>query len=646
MPQGQTKAHPKNRDSSLDAGGPDQVTAVDLRNHLDNLIPNRNHLTDAQLIQVLAALLNVVEDLTPQLGGDLDVNGKQFTGNGNFVNPLTIGSRLAVRSGDGINEVYSMDNYEPESGGVRPLLANTEDVIKVIGLTTADGFSLPDDSTNNERAEGFNIHTLTYTGLATLYIGDSVGFFQFFDLTIFGNSSATLFDIIGSALPAKQVAVIQSRFDNFDSLGVLKDIGFQSSKAAWLNNNQGITFFNCREIIYDIGPMFNFSDKNSIFITIDGDEDIVGTIKGIAVTTFSGETVFNIRPNIGEFSSISIADTKFQDGIFSKFLGDVFWQGVTGNITVIADASIASTTITSVSDSPSTPGVARFNFTGPMVHAFQKITNVGYVTNPSYNGTYIITDTDGTTYFEVSKIAWISNADGASGSFTSASILCTSIAHGLSDGEGVKVRDSVRHDGNTYLYNASADPNEFQVNIPFDTATETATWDTGSLTQEDKQITSVAGNKGLAQSRTILSISVQNNSTQTNFTGITPGDFIDMDFTSSPATLLPSTSLFKLIDPITGKSQYIGAEVDFPFTLHMPVSGEKATAVAREFLFGLQINSDAVVGFIGREFENAMGAVTIVRDMILQPGDFVTPKIANNVNQENFIVRHLQGSGR
>lgn len=549
-----------------------------------------------------------------------------------------------VRKIDGLAPIHKMSDFPDDVAGVITLLSDNEERIRAKGLSTANKFAVPDAVTNNFQAEAFNVHTLTYTGAATLFTGGAVGFLQFFKLTMFGSASpfvqgsGTFFDVVGDAvLAAKQVALIESRIDNFASLGTVEDIRLFANSTALLNNG-GLTLCNSDDLRMIEIIMFNFAENtNDVFLTIDGDQDLTGKISGLTATTFASESVFDFRPNIGENSSFTIEGSTFLGS------GVAFKQGVTGNITVIADASIGSTSITSVEDSPTTPGIARFNYTGAAVYKFQKVSIIDFVSNTAYNITGILTKV-GAGFFEISKIAW--GSDEGVGTFTSSSILCTSVAHGRTDGEGVKVRDSVRHDGNTYLYNAGADPDEFQVNIPFDTGTETATWDTGSLTQEDKQIVSVAGNVGIPQSRTILSISVQGNTTETDFTGVTPGDFIDMDFTSSPATLLPSTSLFRLIDPITGKSQYIGSEVDFPFALHMPVSGEKASGVSREFLFGVQINDDAVIGFIGREFASSMGSATVVKDSILQPGDFLTPKIANNINQENFIVRHLQGSGR
>ena len=68
-------------------------------------------------------------------------------------------------------------------------------------------------------------------------------------------------------------------------------------------------------------------------------------------------------------------------------------------------------TIDSVTDSG---GTARFNFaSGPTVVKDQQVINSGFTTNTAYNGTHLITATDGTTYFEVSGISFGSNETGS-----------------------------------------------------------------------------------------------------------------------------------------------------------------------------------------------------------------------------------------
>ena len=64
-------------------------------------------------------------------------------------------------------------------------------------------------------------------------------------------------------------------------------------------------------------------------------------------------------------------------------------------------------TIDSVGDSPTLPGTARFAFaSGPTLVVGQRVINSGFTTNTDYNGTHIVSATDGTTYFEVTGISF------------------------------------------------------------------------------------------------------------------------------------------------------------------------------------------------------------------------------------------------
>jgi hypothetical protein len=516
-------------------------------------------------------------------------------------------------------------------------------------LTTADRFSVPDSGTNNFKAEAFNIHTLTYTGVVTFFTGGAVGFFQFFSLTIFGNSSATLFDITGDpALPAKQLGFIESRADNFESLGTLENIRLFINNAALFNHDDGLTLINSQDLRVIELIMFNFTDKNSTFITIDGDIDLAGKISGLTATAFLGESILDIRPNIGENSAITIEGCNFVGNDITDFLGVIFKVGVTGNITAIVDASMGTTSITSVEDSPDNPDVARFHYTGAAVFKFQKVSIIDFVTNTGYNITGILTKV-GSGYFEISKIAW--GSDEAVGTFTSASVIMTSATHGRSDGEGVQIKDSIRHDGGTYLYNAAADVNEFQVNIPFDTATETATWDTSSLDQTDPRVTSVPGNTGLDPSFTIGSFTVTDNMALMDFTGIpvSPLDgsndasFIDFVFdVSTPAIIGTNAELFKLINPLNGEMKYLG-QTRFKGTLKASISSVRPSGATVVYLFRAIVNGiDGAP--ISNEIKTTINNTGQIKDFVIDPGQTFKLQGANTQNTLGLRIRYLNVS--
>jgi len=574
---------------------------------------------------------------TPQVSATFGNDGILST-----VERIFAEGREVTMNADGFTPIHLVTDFPTPSGGVITLLANNEDRIKGLGLTHSDRFAIPDSGTNNLKAEAFNIHTLTYTGSDTYFTGGSVGFFQFFLLTMFGNTlpftqgSATLFDIIGDpALPVKQVSFDQSRADNFASLGTLNDIRLFINSTALLNNG-GLTLINSNDLRVNELIMFNFVENtNDVFFTIDGDQDLTGKITGLTATTFSSESVVDIRPNIGDNSSFELEGNTFLG------TGSVFKSGVTGNITAIADASIGATSISAVVDSG---GVARFPFTGPTVFQFQKVTISGYTTSPTYNGTFIITNTDGTSFFEISKIAFDTAETG--GSFTSDSITVTSTVHARSDGEGLSIRDSVNHNIGSYVYNALA--NTFQVNNDF-TATETATWDTGSLTQEDKQIIST-GNAGLKDSKTIGSFQFNENGTVSS---ISDGAYGEMTFSvGSNFKLGINAQLFTLVDPLNGTIRYDGA-IEFDTTydaiFHTSLSPTEA-----DYRVSVAVNDtdpdynvdDSDIGYMVLSLKDKGDSVHIEIPIVLQPGDTVRPSIAGQGTSVNLILAHGQGSAK
>lgn len=81
-----TSSHTQNTDTYLTKGTSTEVSASELRTHLDN---NDIHLTEAQIQALIdtassIGISDVVDDTTPQLGGNLDLNSNNITGSGNI----------------------------------------------------------------------------------------------------------------------------------------------------------------------------------------------------------------------------------------------------------------------------------------------------------------------------------------------------------------------------------------------------------------------------------------------------------------------------------------------------------------------------------------------------------------------------------
>jgi len=432
-------------------------------------------------------------------------------------------SREALINSSKTNPVYTMIDFPAKSGGFRTLTSNIENIVNE-SLSTADPFDMNPNVISSLRGAAFNLVELTYTAsVEAFFSGVDVSFLNFFTMALLGNTSATLFDIMGiKTSNFDQTAIIRTRFQTWLSLGTIEESRLVVNNCAFLDGG-GLTLLNSPDLRIIELLIFNFSDKSSIFITYDGCDDLSGKINGLTATTFPNESVLNIRPSIGENSRLFIEGSSFTDNEITPFLGDVFWKGVQGDITVIADASITITSITSVTDSS---GTARFNFTGPTLYNFQKVTIISFVTNTAYNVTGIITDTDGTTYFEISSVLF--GTDEATGTFTSDSITLTSTGHGRTNGESLSVKESINHNVGSYVYNSLT--NTFQVNKAF-TSTELAIWDTSSLDQKDPRVISGPGNIGIPVSRSIGSFISQGNDVETIISDIGEGEsgYVDLD---------------------------------------------------------------------------------------------------------------------
>lgn len=86
--------------------------------------------------------------------------------------------------------------------------------------------------------------------------------------------------------------------------------------------------------------------------------------------------------------------------------------------------------ITSVTNSTTTPGVARFNFSAAQnitLAVGQQVTIEGFVTQTTYNVTGLITATNTTTYFEISSVSFVANEPNV-GRFTSDALSIGTIA--------------------------------------------------------------------------------------------------------------------------------------------------------------------------------------------------------------------------
>ena len=98
---------------------------------------------------------NVVEDTTPELGGSLDINGKDITGTGNINVSGVITATSFSGDGSGLTGVASTDNIQTATS------ANFLSNVNISGITTCQALTVSGDLTVDGTTTTINSTTLT-----------------------------------------------------------------------------------------------------------------------------------------------------------------------------------------------------------------------------------------------------------------------------------------------------------------------------------------------------------------------------------------------------------------------------------------------------------------------------------------------------
>ncbi len=375
---------------------------------------------------------------------------------------------------------------------------------------------------------------------------------------------------------------------------------FISTRSLFQGFKTGLTLVQPGNIHIDISFFYDAADAVGPMISVIG-MGKAGVIESTEVTMASANSDFIYISPITEAPVTCMNVTLADEQSF-------FQTGTTGAITLFADASVPAETVTSVTDSA---GTARFNFTAPPTLYVGQSVVMSTFTNYD-NGTFIVTAT-GANYFEVGT-----DYNGAdTGSFLSDSVTVTSVAHGLSEGGAVLITDTMEYNYGSTIYNVQTDT--YQVNLEWDTAETSGTWNDGSLDHSSKYVNSF--NNGQQQdSNTAPSFNVADNATTTTTT--TSWGAVVFG-TAGVALVAGNTNQnFTLLDDITGLIRYEGID---PLSIKLtPSISMLKTGGSVEHQFRL-FKTTGTPAFdphtVKRSISTVTGAASLNCSAFLNPGD-------------------------
>ncbi|MCP4650372.1 MAG: hypothetical protein GY853_09885 [PVC group bacterium] len=376
---------------------------------------------------------------------------------------------------------------------------------------------------------------------------------------------------------------------------------FISTRSLFQGFKTGLTLVQPGNIHIDISFFYDSSDAVGPMLSVIG-MGKAGVIESTEVTMSSATSDFLYISPITEAPVTCMNVTLADEQSF-------FADGDTGDITLFADASVSSESVTSVSDNS---GVARFNFSAPpTLFVGQEVTMTSF-TNYD-NGTFTITAT-GAGYYET-EVAY--NIADTGGSFTSDSVTVTSATHGLSELDAVLICCTKEYNHGSTIYNVQT--NTFQVNTEWHTAETTGEWNDGSLDHTSKYVNSF--NNGAQQnSNPAPSFNVADNATTTSTT--TSWGAIAFGTTGSALVVGASNENFVLLDDVTGSIRYEGLD---PITIKMNPSIsmlKSGGGVEHQFRLFKTTGTPAFDPHtIKRTISTSTGAASLNCSAYLNPGD-------------------------
>ncbi len=381
---------------------------------------------------------------------------------------------------------------------------------------------------------------------------------------------------------------------------------FISTRSLFQGYKTGLTLVQPGNIHIDISFFYDAADAVGPMLSVIG-MGKAGVIEATEVTMVSATSDFLYISPITE-SPVTCLGVTLADG------QSFFTTGTTGAITLFADNSKGATAINSVTNI--VDAIPRFNVSLfiPSPQVGQEVVISGFVTRTEYNGTWIVTDTNGSSWFEVEVITY---GGDDTGSYLTNSVTVTSGTHGLSSGDAVLITDTMEYNYGSVIYGVQT--NTFNINTDWQTAETSGTWNDGSLDHSSKYVTTF--NNGQQQdSNPAPSFNVADNATTTT---TTTGWGAVAFGTAGSALITGNTNQnFTLIDDVTGLMRYEGID---PLTIKMNPSismVKSGGSTEHQFRLFKTVGTPAFDPHtVKRSISTLTGAASLNCSAFLNPGD-------------------------
>ena len=584
-------------------------------------------------------ILDPAEIRTGYLRGGLPESSSVLTANNLRVldtsNNIKTVSLLGASAADTIEvEVHSESDIDDlATAGVITVTGALTLVMKTTLVVSATRFVLSGGGSLVIKGDDYGgLPVYTYSGAGVFVFGDG-NFIVNSSVQLVSSSTGTLLDVTTGVVQFDQVFVI-----GWDDLGAVRN-AFALNISASAFSGWGAPLIVGSVQALNIETAGSFAWPTGInLIEVSDPAHVMATmsINGISGEVEATASVIRIDPDLRGSTSVVFLGNAFTGGALFDIGG-----GSTGTFTLVADASVSSTTITSVSDFS---GTARFNFTvGPTLFVGQEVDISGFITEQTYNTKGIIT-TVGAGFFQISRIAF-TGSEASAGAFTSDSVTLTDSGTTLSNGDTVTLdtTEKTNYDGGVTVYNQQT--NTVQVNKVFD-GSEAGTWDSSGLDQSDPRVLAFA-NPAIINSHYIGCAFVNDNTTAV--TGITNNVFVNAEFGTDGNALVVCSNMerVKLIEDVSGVFECTSQEpfdgsIDYDYTV-------VSSGGSQEFRFKWQIDeAPAYAGFVDlpdnvealAEVGGTSTSVTKTQPIKWKLGDRIRPLLTRNSGTSGITIRY------